>query len=146
MNITGNLVKTYNLTSMNSYIPSGEMFYHEQARFVDQLTLPELAQNETYILSTDADLDVNYDRQVRLVPSNRTNDESLTYDVDFTFKNTKQFDVPVAFSESFYVFKNYQIENISPKLTIVNYSIEGKFVVPKRDEITVSYRVTIQND
>ncbi|UJR32061.1 hypothetical protein I4U23_019529 [Adineta vaga] len=118
INSRGKLLSAYNITSYDSFIPSGPVSLHLEGRFLGQTKLPDLAIGETYSVIFGYDADVSYHRKVTVSESNQKN-KPVIYHVEYTFKNTATaMDTTVEFVESLGSLKYFEIKNIS--------SIDGK--------------------
>jgi len=152
LNSTGKLLDAYNLTSFNDFIPNGRLLLREQGRFIGQINLPDLSFGETYTMVFGYDTDVSYRRQVNILDGDE-NSDSITYYVEYIFKNSKSTrDVRVYFIESFSSFQYFQVKNIStsndnrnnPDLISYGTDLRGYMFIPRQGvEKTISYTLII---
>jgi len=152
VNSNGKLSKAYNLTSSSNFLPSGRLLVSEQGRFVGQMTLPTLSIGETYTMVFGVDADISYRRQVRIVEGDE-NSDSIKYYVEYVFENSKvSRDVRAYFTESFSLFKYYQIKNIStstdaekiPDLVSYGTDLRGFIYLPQQNgQKTISFNLII---
>jgi len=141
VNASGKLLNAYNLTSFNNFLPNGRLFLREQGRFLGQIDLPDLSMEETYTMLFGFDADVLYRRQVKIIEGDE-NSDSITYYVEYVFENFKTlYDVRVYFTESFSLFKYFQIKNIStsndnknfPDLISYGTDLRGYILLPRQN-------------
>jgi hypothetical protein len=141
VNASGKLLNAYNLTSFNNFLPNGRLFLREQGRFLGQIDLPDLSMEETYTMLFGFDVDVLYRRQVEIIEGDE-NSDSITYYVEYVFENFKTlYDVRVYFTESFSLFKYFQIKNIStsndnknfPDLISYGTDLRGYILLPRQN-------------
>jgi hypothetical protein len=148
VNSNGKVLNAYNLTSMNDFLPNGRLLLREQGRFIGQVDLPNLSTNETYTMIFGSDAEVSYRRQVTVLQGDE-NSDSITYYVEYAFENCKPSrDVQVYFLESFSLFKNFQIQNIStvpnnnnlPNIRSYGTDLRGYIFIPRQcSQTMISY-------
>jgi len=123
----------------------------EEERFVGEITLPDLAANETYTMMFGSDNDVSYRRQVKMIQGDESSD-SMTYNVQYVFENYKSSrDVRLYFVESFSSIRYYAVKNIStsndekkfPDLEVYGTELRGNLMIPSgRVQKMISYDIT----
>jgi len=150
-NSNGKLLKAYNITSLDAYMPGGRLRLREEERFVGEITLPDLSANETYTMMFGSDADVSYRRQVKMIEGDEDSN-SVTYNVQYVFENYKSTrDVHLYFIESFTSVKYFEIKNIStsnddkkfPDLVLYGTELRGNLTIPSgRVQKMISYDIT----
>jgi len=154
-NTKGKLVKAYNITSLDAFMPRGRLMMREQGRFVGELDLPDLAIGETYTMQFGLDADVSYRRYVRIVQGDEDTD-TIVYRIEIMFENRKvSRDIPIDFIESFGNYKYFDINNISmssdddrnnkmPDLVLYGTDLRGHMMLKRQGgQKVIKYEVTI---
>jgi hypothetical protein len=152
INSDGKLMKAYNITSHNDYIPNGRLILQEQGRFMGEINLPDITMGETYTMKFGYDADISYRREIRIIEGDENTDK-ITYHVKYLFENYKSSrDVHLYFTESFSSIKYFQIKNIStsndkknlPDLISYGTDLRGYMIIPRqRGEKIISYNLIV---
>jgi len=154
-NTKGKLMKAYNLTSIDMFMPKGRLMMREQGRFVGELDLSDLSVGETHTMQFGYDADVFYRRRVNILQGDEDSD-TIVYGIEIMFENRKQLrDVVIDFNESFGDYKYFEINNISstlsddtnnrmPDLVLYGTELQGNMVLKRQnDRKLIKYEVTI---
>jgi len=154
-NTKGKLAKAYNVTSLDSYVPSGRLMLREQGRFMGELTLPNLAVGETYKMLFGYDAEVFYRRQVNIVKGDEDS-ETIVYGIQIMFENHKlSRDILVDFTESFQHYKYFEVNNISTgmgsdklvDLVLYGTDLQGRMMLKRQGgQKLIKFEVTIYKD
>lgn len=87
VNITGYLLYAYNITAHDQIIPSGDVSFYSEGRFLGQARLPDIEADCNHFVTFGYDSDFSYTRTVsssQVDASNKTTD----YHVEYKFHHT----------------------------------------------------------
>jgi len=153
-NTKGKLAKTYNITSVDAYVPTGRLVMLEQGRFIGEVDLPDLTIGEIYTVQFSYDADVSYRRRVNMLQGDEDS-ESVVYGVEIMFENRKPLrDIPIDFTESYSAYKYYEVNNISTTvgdnnekvvdLVLYGTDLRGHFMLKRQGgQKFIRYEVTV---
>jgi len=133
VNSKGKLMKSYNLTSIDAYLPTGRLMLQEQGRFLGELNMPDLSIGEVHTMQFGYDADCSYQRRVSLLQLDESADK-ITYNVEIYIENRKPSrPVVIDWTESFADLKYFEVNKISidmekqPDLVLYGSELRGRF-------------------
>ncbi|CAF1008957.1 unnamed protein product [Adineta ricciae] len=88
VNVTGYLLYAYNITAHDQIIPSGDVSFYSEGRFLGQARLPDIEADDNHFVTFGYDSDFPYTRTVSSSQANTSNTTIDDYHVEYTFHRT----------------------------------------------------------
>ena len=123
VNITGYLLYAYNITAHDQIIPSGDVSFYSEGRFLGQARLPDIQADDNHFVTFGYDSDFPYTRTVSSSQVDASN-KTIDYHVEYTFRRTaSDVDAVVHYVEVLRSLGEFELSMNSTKDACENHMI-----------------------